>query len=210
MAFSFNERIERIGEYFKGFNIADGLMMVFIVFPKEWILLEEEYLNNTYNVFTSKRDGGVYFVTEVKNGSECLFEAIDNVIDVNKSLEEKTKLLQLKAKELKELFLSESLDKLKTLEFTFKSKQKRVKKVKEVIEEKIDKPEIVEPKVEVSEKVVITEKQKVNKKKSKTCNVKKKKEVNDVPNKNKSDVVKDKKSEMSESMSFILGEINKQ
>ena len=106
--------------------------------------------------------------------------------------------------------MSESLDKLKTLEFTFKSKQKRVKKVKEVIEEKIDEPEIVEPKVEVSEKVVITEKQKVNKKKSKTCNVKKKKEVNDVPNKNKSDVVKDKKSEMSESMSFILGEINKQ
>lgn len=208
MGFSFNERIERIGDYFKGFNVVDGLMIAFVVFPDNWIQLEEEYINKTYNVSTSKNDGGVYFVTEIKNGSECLFDAIDNVISVNKSLEEKTNLLKIKAKELKDLFLVEPLDKLKTLEFTFKTKSKRVRKVKEEVINEKEKSEVIEEKVEEKNKAIIADKPKVNNK-NKTAQVKKKKDGNSIVNKKKKEEVVDKKSDISESMSFIMNEISK-
>jgi hypothetical protein len=62
---------------------------------------------------------GHYFFTSLTNGADCVFDAIDDIIKFNQSIEEKTRLLKTKAQELKELFETEDIEKLRTLTFTF-------------------------------------------------------------------------------------------
>ncbi len=70
------------------------------------------------------------------NGYETAFTCAKDIIETNKELEEKDRLLQAKIKELQLLFQHESLDKLKDLSFIENAKQReetseRIKLVEE-------------------------------------------------------------------------------
>lgn len=170
-----NDRINKIKAYFKGFNIVQETTFVLVKFPETWKAFDETYINDKFKVYTGNKEEGMYFVTETVNGNECLFDAIDYVINVNRSIEEKQILLQKKAEELTNLFVNESLERLKTLEFVFKEdkqttkrkatnidKSKTEKKVKDV---KPKKENIIKetPKTDIKvENVVVKKESKKN------------------------------------------------
>lgn len=58
-----------------------------------------------------------------EQGYAKILDCAKEIIDINKEMEEKENLFQLKIKELQTLFLNESLDKLKDLSFTENEKQ---------------------------------------------------------------------------------------
>ena len=126
-----NERIKEIEPYFKSLNMVDGTTVILVKFPDKWKIFNAEELTETYNVYTGKKENvdGVFFLSETSNGVDCIFDAIEEVINQNKTFEEKAALLEQKATELSNLFLIEPLEKLRTLEFTFPVK-KSVRKPK--------------------------------------------------------------------------------
>jgi hypothetical protein len=66
----------------------------------------------------------ISLITELNfNDYDRLFECAKDVIKTNKEIEEKDYLLDLKIKELKQLFQNESLDKLKDISFIENEKQ---------------------------------------------------------------------------------------
>jgi hypothetical protein len=120
-----NERIKEIEPYFKSLNMVDGTTVILVKFPDKWKIFNAEELTETYNVYTGKKENvdGIFFLSETSNGVDCIFDAIEEVINQNKTFEEKAALLEIRAKELSDLFLTEPLEKLRTLEFTFPAKK---------------------------------------------------------------------------------------
>ena len=185
-----NDRIKRINSYFKGFNIGNDTSFVLVNFPITWKIFDEKYLNVTYKVYTSKKSEGIYFISGVENGVDCLFDAIDYTISQNKTVEEKQELLQKKATELTQLFINEPIEKLKTLTFVF-SKQRKVKtkntnvvkeikNVEEVVNDTVndDCATIVEDEVVKEETIEATKKENDKKEKKEVKQKKKIKEKN--------------------------------
>ena len=137
-----NDRIEKIKPYFMVFNISaeEDAAYVVVKFPSTWTVPDTKALLETYKVQTAPMENGMCFATEIKNGAECVFDAIDYIVEFNKRIEERRGLLQEKLEEFKKLFATESLDRLKTLKFVFDD----TKKVKRTTK-KADKPAVVEP-----------------------------------------------------------------
>lgn len=141
-----NERVKALGPYFKSLNMVDGAVVVLVKFPEKWKVFNKEEIFEEFNVQVGKKEevDGTFFVGEIADGLENVFDAIESVISQNKTLEEKAELLEAKAKELRDLFISEPLEKLKTLEFTFKvkntaRKSKNAVKTEETVEEPEEK-----------------------------------------------------------------------
>ena len=132
-----NDRIKKIEPYFKSLNMVDGTTVVLVKFPNKWKIFNQEEITETYKVYTGKKENvdGIFFLSEMSNGIDCIFDAIEEVINQNKTFEEKAALLEIKAKELSELFLVEPIEKLRTLEFTFSAKKVTRKPKKEPIAE---------------------------------------------------------------------------
>ena len=111
------------------FDITEGFTYALTKIPSKWVIpdtIEQFQVSTTYD----KSTGGYYFVTKVDDGVENVFDAIDFVVKLNKSIEEKKQLLQEKANELSELFASEPIERLRTLEFVFKPQKKQLRKGK--------------------------------------------------------------------------------
>ncbi len=132
-----NERVKSIEKYFKSLNMVDGAVVVLVKFPDKWKVFNKEEISNEFKVDVGKKDGvdGTFFVGEIADGLDNVFDAIDEVVNQNKTFEEKAALLEIKAKELSDLFIAEPLEKLKTLQFTFATK-KPDKKTKNTVKEK--------------------------------------------------------------------------
>lgn len=123
------DRIEKLKGVFVSFNITEGFTYALTKIPSKWVIpdtIEQFQVSTTYD----KSTGGYYFVTKVDDGVENVFDAIDYVVKLNKSIEEKKQLLQEKANELSELFASEPIERLRTLEFVFKPQKKQLRKGK--------------------------------------------------------------------------------
>ncbi|MBP5722886.1 MAG: hypothetical protein J6X18_04860 [Bacteroidales bacterium] len=119
-------------------------------FPKEWIMPDKAAIKENFKVEIVYQDGYIYFVTEIINGSECIFDAIDYVISFNKQLSATKELFDQKKEELKKLFMAEPLERLKNLRFVIdpvKKTPKRAQKPK--VQE--EKPAVQEPKQENEE-----------------------------------------------------------
>jgi len=129
------DNIKRIENYFVNLNIAEGKAYILAKFPDKWTVFEKfDQLN--VEAVKSKDGNGYYFFTDAENGVENLFTAIEFVENTNKDIEEKTQLLKEKMNELKQLFLTNDVKKLKTLEFEFKRTPKKVKGKENAKEEK--------------------------------------------------------------------------
>ena len=133
-----NDRIKEIEPYFKSLNMVDGTTVILVKFPNKWKIFNAEEITETYNVYTGKKENidGTFFLSETANGVDCIFDAINEVINQNKTFEEKAVLLEQKANELSNLFLVEPLEKLRTLEFTFPVK-KSIRKSKNEVKKEV-------------------------------------------------------------------------
>ena len=124
-------RINNIQPYFVSFNVMaeESAAYAVVRFPSHWTLPDTNALKTNFKIeIAAMQNNQLCFVTEIKNGSECLFDALDYVIDFNKKVEERKGLLDEKIKELGNLFATETLDRLKTLKFTFEPQKKGAKK----------------------------------------------------------------------------------
>lgn len=139
------ERIKKIGEYFKEMQVTqvDGISVIYVVvnFPGKWIIdnsVEERY---GVNVAEGNYAGEYYFCAPIEGGFDAVFDSVDLCIQVNKDAMERAKIFQEKIAELKELFGNEeiSLEELKGLELVLgKAKKKPAIKKKTQIEEIAD------------------------------------------------------------------------
>lgn len=117
------ERINKLGTYFHKMEIVTiedkQIIYVAIVFPNGWII--DSDLEEKYNI-TVERDsyGTYYFATEIENGVDTVFDAIDYNITKMKDAIERSKLLSEKTLELKRLFENEEIPVESLRNLTFK------------------------------------------------------------------------------------------
>lgn len=119
------ERIQKINQYFKELQIVtiDGKQCIYVVvkFPNGWVIDDE--IENKFDVTYQKSgfDGEFYFCTEMDNGEEKIFDAIEYNIAKMKEAIERAQLLNEKTIELKRLFENEdiSIAQLRTLKITY-------------------------------------------------------------------------------------------
>ena len=122
------DRIERISDYFVSMKVEElegGNQVIFISvkFPQKWFILDG--LEEKYGIVVerSKEEKGVYyFGGSLEDGFDVVFDAIDENINVMELAEERTKLLDEKIKELKEVFddANNTVEMLRNLEFSFR------------------------------------------------------------------------------------------
>lgn len=128
------EYIKKLSEYNIVVNFKENYIIVNLQYKPTWNIIEPE---NEYITFApDKKVNGKYWYAGLMDYTEEIFQIIQETIDVNLEMEKKIALYNEKVQTLKELFLSDiSLDKLKTLEFTFgdnKKKTGRKKKEKSI------------------------------------------------------------------------------
>ena len=109
---SIAERIKKIEPYFKEMQIItvekEPVIYVVVEFPYGWVIDEE--LEPKFNITIRKGEhsGEFYFCSEIKNGEETVFDAIEYNIEKMKEAIERAQLLSEKTKALKQLFEDES------------------------------------------------------------------------------------------------------
>jgi hypothetical protein len=155
-----SDRIAKIKPFFVNFNVdsAEGASVLLVKLPQGWQV--PNTVERDFGVQTAARQEGTYFVIELDKGTDVLFDAVDFVIEFNHSIIEKSELLKEKINELKEIFIKNPMEKLKTLEFIFppqkKGNKKNTKQTTEPTEIKIEAPseETVEKNVNNEPKIV--------------------------------------------------------
>lgn len=138
-------RIEKIGKIFVSFNVVaeESAAYAIISMPSGWSLPDKSKLKENFKIEIAPMNGGaaMCFATEISNGPDCIFDAIDYVMDFNRELSARKELLMQKIEELKEVFIKEPVEKLKTLKFTFDEPKKPKKTASK---KKAVQPEAVE------------------------------------------------------------------
>lgn len=132
------ERIEKLGTYFHSMNVAaeNNIIYVRVQFPKGWGCSELTEYNYKVTAVNDEVPGYFYFFADMEIGFDKVFDAIEYNIQFNEEAQAKVTLLREKIEELKNIFETEDINVLKTLEF--KLKKKPVKKVKNKTQEIID------------------------------------------------------------------------
>lgn len=157
-----NDRINKIKEYIISFNVVleEGASYLLVRLPDKWVVPDKNALKENFKVEVGETSEGSHlFATELDNGTDCLFDCVDYVIDFNKNVEARKALFSKKIEELSRLFAEEELPTLMRLEFTFPTEKKEAKKaaatkktknasVKKSAPEKTEKPVEVAPKKE--------------------------------------------------------------
>lgn len=119
------KRIQNIKEYFKEMQIVtiDGEQVIYVCvhFPQGWVI--DENIEEKYDVSV---EGGnlpneYYFATDIDNGEDKIFDAIEYNIEKMKDAIERAQLLKDKITELRTIFQDDnnSLNKLRSLKFTW-------------------------------------------------------------------------------------------
>lgn len=131
------DRIKNNAEYFRGMEIRNGIVIVKVLYKDRW----GAYPSNDEKIKVAKSEelaNEYFYYGDFPDISfDDVFDLIENTIEMNLNAAAKIELLNTKFEELKNIFASESLDKLKTLYFAFenvkttKPKRKYNKKKKE-------------------------------------------------------------------------------
>lgn len=118
------KRIDKIKDYFVKFNIDEGAITVILKFPSKWTIPDMDFLKKQYNTAAGATPYGVVYATELTNGFDKIFDAVEYTIRFNMEAQERLTLFNEKVEELKKLFVEESLERLKTLNFVLDKKKK--------------------------------------------------------------------------------------
>jgi hypothetical protein len=107
------ERIKNIETYFKEMQIVtvDEKQVIYVVvnFPNNWVITDDVDVKYNVTVSMGSSRGEYYFCTEIDNGEDEVFNAIDYNIEKMKEAIERAQLLAEKTKELRSLFEDESI-----------------------------------------------------------------------------------------------------
>lgn len=107
-------------------RIQDGYYIFTLHYPQKWKGIAPED-GGAIHVVNDDSDPTVfYYMTEVSNGVDEIFELVDETISYNRELELKASLIKEKVKELEELFISESYDRLLNLRFVIDDPEQEV------------------------------------------------------------------------------------
>lgn len=120
---SIKQRIENIKEYFKEMQIVtiDGEQVIYVIvnFPYGWVI--DELLETKFQVTVQEGEYPTefYFATNIDNGENKVFDAIEYNIEKMKDAIERAQLLKAKIAELKDIFQNENitLPELRSLRF---------------------------------------------------------------------------------------------
>lgn len=131
------ERIEKLGMYFHSMNVAseNNIIYVRVQFPKGWGCSELTEYNYKVKAVDDEIPGYFYFFADMEIGFDKVFDAIEYNIQFNEEAQAKVSLLREKIEELKNIFETEDINVLKTLEFKLKKKIVKKNKNKEVVRE---------------------------------------------------------------------------
>lgn len=131
------ERIEKLGMYFHSMNVAaeNNIIYVRVQFPKGWGCSELTEYNYKVKAVDDEIPGYFYFFADIEIGFDKVFDAIEYNIQFNEEAQAKVSLLREKIEELKNIFETEDINVLKTLEFKLKKKIVKKTKNKEVVHE---------------------------------------------------------------------------
>lgn len=122
-----NEQLIRLSSYKINFNIYEGTVIISLEYPKDWTILEIK----SDDIQTTSENGRQFYWIPLQTDIEKVFELIDETIEYNKDIEAKSELFKQKIDEMRQLFLEEDLQTLKTMEFKIKKKKLPKKKVTE-------------------------------------------------------------------------------
>lgn len=116
------DNISNLRPYFFSLREIDNNVSLDIKIPVKWRV--DQIVAPYRSVKTKVQDKNEKFILlslishATKDGYDVAFTCAKDVIQTNLELEEKERLLQLKIKELEDLFKKQSLDELKNLKFT--------------------------------------------------------------------------------------------
>ena len=159
------DRIQKLKPYLAVYNISveDGVQYAVLRTPEKWTFPVAD-IEKAYDVKVNKMEGGaVGFFSDISSGADALFDAVEYAINLNVEMEERLSLLREKIEDLKKLFMTESLSKLKRIDFVFKAEKKtslaggkkKTAPVQEIVEQPVegettepDTPIVEEPETE--------------------------------------------------------------
>lgn len=127
------QRIDKIKPYFAGMQVENigGQQVIYVIvnFPDRWVI--DENVASKFDVSIAEDEevlNQYFFCAKMEQGFDTVFDAIDYNIEKMLSAQERTDLFKKKTQELKDIFenLDIPIETLRTLEFTYKKKQKRV------------------------------------------------------------------------------------
>lgn len=114
------EKLDSLQPYVVGIRYIKGVPIIEVILKRDWSIPE---INNVTITRAENEDNYYYFFSEDNSITiDKLLEYVETVIKVNIEKEEKYALLKAKVEEMKVLFEDNSLEKLKTMEFSFKDK----------------------------------------------------------------------------------------
>lgn len=116
------DRIKDNAQYFNGIEVSEGYYIVKVTYPSKWGIY-----NSTDGlvqcVKSNKADNlYLYYGSMTETSLDTIFDVIEETIKTNIEAALKVELMMKKIEELKELFSTETLERLNTLIFTFAEK----------------------------------------------------------------------------------------
>ena len=126
------QRIDKIKPYFAGMQVENigGQQVIYVIvnFPDRWVI--DENVASKFDVSIAENDevlNQYFFCAKMEQGFDTVFDAIDYNIEKMLSAQERTDLFKKKTQELRDIFenLDIPIETLRTLEFTYKKKQRR-------------------------------------------------------------------------------------
>lgn len=157
------DRIKAIQPYFRGIEVKETLFILRIVYPNRWSAYnrEDEIIKAAKSDDNLVENEWFYYADVNDVDLNEMFDLVEETVQTNEEMYQKIELMRVRMEELKELFQEESLEKLKTLQFTFgetvKPKKRTTrKKNKKNTEEVITPTEEVTP-TEPKEEILTTE-----------------------------------------------------
>lgn len=135
------ERINKISQYFRSMEMTNGIIIIKVQYNNKWGVYPSD--DNKIKVAKSEDTPNEWFYYGNFNDItvDDIFDLIENTIEMNLSAAAKLELLNSKFEELKNLFATESLERLSTLKFVLSNKKSYRKNKKTVTTENIDKKE---------------------------------------------------------------------
>lgn len=128
---NFYKELDFLKDYFVSMNKEKGVLYISLRFNEKWQIFDSNSENegdfSDENIKVTKHEKEknlVFFYTNSEDNLPKLFKHIRSVIVYNLELEERLKLLDLKMRELKDIFNETDLSKLKRLDFCFKNNKK--------------------------------------------------------------------------------------
>lgn len=113
-----SERIIKLGDVFETFAATSNVCYIVIRMSEKNVVPQD--ISKRFEGITHEvKNGAVWFYTRSHMDADKLFDAVDYVVEYNAEIDQKLELYSVALKNLKKIFNSEKVEKLKTLEFKF-------------------------------------------------------------------------------------------